>query len=142
MDSQVIIFGAGIVGGIVSGIGADGYRAWRSAVRSGHRATVVSDCLCWCVLAACLSALLFYLNGGEVRSYFLAALLIGYLCYRYLAGDRIVHLWWQTMRLVRRICRGLQAAAKTVCMPIAVILRWCGHLLGRPRRKSPPEDKI
>lgn len=134
MDPQVILFGAGIVCGITSGIGADGYRAWRSAVRIGGGLSIAADCLCWCVLAAFVSALLFYLNGGEVRFYFFAALLCGYGCYRYAAGDRIVRLWLS-------LCRGVRAAVRAVCKPIAVIILSCGRLLRYLKRKSPPENK-
>lgn len=146
-EQQAVIFGAGIVCGIIGGLGADGYRVWRSAVRIGRTAAVTADCLCWCVLAAVVAALLFYLNGGEMRSYFFAAMLIGYIGYRYAAGDRVVRSYRYLTGMMHRAFRMVWIVLGIVTAPLFAALR-CIAVLGRwlkrmliPKRKSPPEDK-
>ena len=146
-EEQGIIFAACCLCGAAVGIGADGYRAWQSAVRTKRMTMTVLDCLLWCALAALVFALMLIMNGGDMRSYVFLALAVGYFVYRRAVGTRIVRLWVQSARAVRTICRCL----RRIIIPLSLPLRWCLRMLvglGRriarlltPKRKSPPEEK-
>lgn len=146
-EEQAIIFGAGVVCGVVGGIGADAYRAWKGMVRMKPVATAALDCLCWCVLAAFVCALLLFLNGGDLRSYFFLALMLGYAVYRRIAGMRIVGLWRWWARLILQSGRWLCRLLAVLCLPLRflirkamVLLRWLTKWL-KPKRNLPPEEK-
>ena len=146
-EEQGLIFAVCSLCGALVGIGADGYRAWQSAVRS-HRSIVTAlDCLFWCVLAALVCALMLVMNGGDMRLYVFLALALGYLVYRHLVGTRIVRLWLWFARAVMNVCRCLRRVIITLCLPLAWCLRIVMRLARRIRRwlnklrKSPPDEK-
>ncbi len=146
-EEQGIIFAACCLCGAAIGIGADGYRAWQSAVRTKRITTTVLDCLLWCAFASLVFALMFIMNGGDMRSYVFLALITGYLGYRRAAGERIVRLWLWCARAVRTVLRFLRRIIITICLPIRVCFRAFVGLVRRIARlltlmrKSPPEEK-
>lgn len=146
-EEQGTIFAACSLCGAAIGIGADGYRAWQSAARVSRMTVNIIDCLLWCALAALVFCLMLALNGGDMRSYVFLALVLGYLVYRRLVGQRIVRLWLWCAKAVCTVCRCLRRIITLLCLP----LRWCLRVaVGLVRcirrwlakmRKSPPEEK-
>lgn len=146
-EEQGTIFAVCSLFGVLVGIGADGYRAWQTAIRKDRKVVAVLDCLLWCVLAAFVCVLMVFLNGGDMRSYVFLALVVGYFVYRRLVGDRIIRLWLWCACAVQTVCRRAWRILTVLCAP----LRWCMRiadsmvrwLLGRlaVMRKSPPDEK-
>lgn len=146
-EEQSAIFAACGLCGVLIGIGADGYRAWQSAVHLRRRSIILLDCLLWCVLAVLVCSLMLTLNGGDMRSYVFLALMVGYLIYRRLAGTRIVRLWLWCAKAVRTVWRIARRILAAICLPLGWCLSMASSLVRiiirqMPKiRKSPPEQK-
>jgi len=142
-EEQGIIFGICSLCGMLVGIGADGYRAWQSAVRYRRTTVIMLDLFLWCVLAVLVWSLMLVLNGGEIRLYVFLALLTGYLIYRRMAGTHITGAWLWCARTICRIYRCVRRVINTLCLPLRWGLRTARRIMRRltMMRKSPPDEK-
>ena len=142
-EEQGTVFAVCCLFGALIGIGADGYRAWQTAMHTDRSVTTVLDCLLWCALAVLVCVLMLCMNGGDIRAYIFLALAVGHLIYRKLVGRRVVRSWLWCARMVRTVFRRAWRIFVMLCLPV----RWCLHsvrwLVGRitPKRKSPPDEK-
>lgn len=123
MEEQIACFLVWLICGTGVGVLLDGYRVWADMTRI-KRKTVAADCLVWCVLAIGVFIVSFYLNGAQLRFYFLLALGMGYVIYRRWFGDRVRYLWSKLLKAVRHVWRWIVLAVRTVRTPFYFLLKY------------------
>lgn len=124
--------------GFLLGVAYDLFRIARLTVTRGKVAVFIMDVLYF--LAAGITVFLFMLafNEGEIRSYLLLGIFLGFLIYYFTFGAFV--LKWSN-----RIIRGLRRALRAVFRVLTAPLRWFAgrmrKLYGKIRARFPSKLK-
>lgn len=102
IHGQLMYVAASFLSGLILMAVYDGIRAFRRLVRHGRCARFVEDWLFWAVSAVVVFQMIFALNNGILRSFFVLASAGGMLLWRKLAGDHIVRAITAVVRLIVR----------------------------------------
>ena len=87
---QLRYFGASFLWGVVLMFGYDFILVFRRKVRHGRVGRAVEDWLFWAVAALLVFQMIFTLNYGVIRSFFVASFIAGMVLYRKVVKDRFV----------------------------------------------------
>ena len=89
-SNQAYIFLATVYVGLLLGLLYDIYRAFRMITKPGRLLLAVFDLLFWILAALFSFAMLFKINGGEIRLYAFIGLALGWGIYSLTVGSIVV----------------------------------------------------
>lgn len=88
---QFWYFAASLLWGIVLMLFYDILESFRRKVRHGRIGRLIEDWLFWSVAALLVFQMVFALNNGIIRSFFVISFVAGMAFYRRVAGDHVIH---------------------------------------------------
>ncbi len=92
MKNEIFVLCAALVGGALIGVLFDFFRAYRLKVKSNKKATAFQDIMFWTVSSYLIFALIYRINGAQIRWYIFAGLAVGALIYNATVSKLMVKL--------------------------------------------------
>lgn len=102
--AQLRYFGASFLYGLVLMFAYDFIRVFRCKVRHGTAAKLIGDWMFWLVAAVLVFQMIFAMNYGILRSFFVISFTLGLVCYRKVAGDHVVRFILAILHQIFRPC--------------------------------------
>ncbi len=109
---QLAYFGASFLWGIVLMLIYDFVEVFRHKVRHGKVARLIEDWLFWLIAAILVFQMIFALNNGIIRNFFIASFLGGMILYRKIVKDRVVRF---LLFILHTVCRPYVWISKKIC---------------------------
>lgn len=89
---QLAYFGASFLWGVVLMFFYDFLEVFRHKVKHGKAARFIEDWLFWLIAAILVFQMIFALNNGIIRNFFILSFFVGMILYRKIVKDRVVRL--------------------------------------------------
>lgn len=125
-SNQAYIFLATVYVGLLLGLLYDIYRAFRMITKPGRLLLAVFDLLFWILAALFSFAMLFKINGGEIRLYAFIGLALGWGIYSLTVGSIVVRFLVKVYEIISNV----------ILWPIRMIKRGIKWLANKiPREK-------
>ena len=99
---QLAYFGASFLWGVLLMFGYDFIEVFRRRVKHGKVAKLIEDWIFWLIVAVLVFQMIFALNNGIIRNFFIISFLAGMVLYRKLVKDRVIRFLLYLIRLFLR----------------------------------------
>lgn len=102
IGGQLLYFGASFLWGLLLMCGYDLIEVFRHGVHHGKVAKFIEDWIFWLIAAVLVFQMIFTLNHGIIRNFFVFSFLSGMVLYRKVVKDRFVRFLLSLLRLIFR----------------------------------------
>ena len=99
---QLAYFGASFLWGVLLMFGYDFIEVFRRRVKHGKVAKLIEDWIFWLIAAVLVFQMIFALNNGIIRNFFIISFLAGMVLYRKLVKERVIRFLLYLIRLLLR----------------------------------------
>ena len=113
LSGEILIVVWCVLGGCVSGIWYDLFKALRKTGANSNVAVTFQDVLFWIGETAIIYGVFFVANNGVIRWYEIFFIIFGFALYRWLVSDIALFIWQQLFILIKVILR-------TALMPVRI----------------------
>ena len=116
--SEVRVFAASFLCGILSGVLFDVFRALRKKVRSGTALVALEDLLFWLALAGLVFAFLYRINNGQPRWFIFVGIVLGAVLYQLTVSRYVVVIF---TKFIGFICAVFGFLRKILLFPFRIL---------------------
>lgn len=120
LTNQAMVFWISVLGGAVTGVVFDFFRAFRKSVESGIVAVAIQDILFWLISAGVVFSFMYRFNNGEARWYIFCGMVLGAILYHNSISPLVVKLIVKVFYVLRR-CAGL--LIRVLLFPLVILLK-------------------
>ncbi len=120
VTNQAMVFLISILGGAVTGVIFDFFRAFRKRVKSGNTSVAVQDILFWLISAGVVFYFMYRYNNGEPRWYIFGGIVLGAIIYQNTISVLVVEL---TVRIYSILIKTLVIIVKIITFPVVLLAK-------------------
>jgi len=120
LTNQVYVFWASVLGGVITGVIFDFFRAYRKKVKSGAVFVGIQDMLFWLISSGVVFYFMYRFNNGDPRWFIFAGIILGAIIYHYTISGLVVML---IIKISEFIGKSIEIIIKIIIFPVVLIIR-------------------